>query len=60
MALRRFRDEKLAKSKAGRLFIKAYYRLSPPLAKRLKNTKLINSAMRKLLDKFVNYLDYTK
>lgn len=36
VALRRFRDETLQKTQAGRFFIKWYYRVSPSIAKKLK------------------------
>lgn len=57
ITLRRFRDETLKKSFLGRLFIKVYYRLSPPVANRLKNAHSINKAVRKILDKWVNRLN---
>lgn len=56
ITLRRFRDETLKKSFFGRLFIKVYYTLSPPIAKRLKNARRVNSCVKKLLDKLVNKL----
>ena len=57
LVLRRFRDDTLAKSLPGRLFIKLYYLLSPPVAEWLKNTQRINTAARNLLDNFVARLD---
>lgn len=57
ITLRRFRDETLKKSFLGRLFIKVYYRLSPPVAERLKNAHNINKTVRKILDKWVNRLN---
>jgi hypothetical protein len=56
LVLRRFRDDTLSKSTLGRLFIKFYYRFSPPVADRLKNTRRLNSIVRRILDKFVNHL----
>ena len=56
LVLRRFRDETLSKSVFGRLFIKFYYRFSPPVANRLMNTRRLNSAVRRILDKFVKRL----
>jgi len=56
LVLRRFRDDTLSKSTLGRLFIKFYYRFSPPVADRLKNTRRLNSVVRRILDKFVNHL----
>lgn len=57
LTLRRFRDETLRASAAGRWFIRAYYRLSPPVAKRLENAGRINKLVRSLLDRFVAKLD---
>ena len=51
--LRRFRDETLKKSAAGRLFIRVYYRFSPPIAQRLKNATKVNRLVRRMLDGFV-------
>ena len=56
LCLRRFRDEVLATSVLGRLFITLYYRLSPPAAERLKRTRHINLLARKALDKIVGRL----
>jgi hypothetical protein len=57
MTLRRFRDDTLRNSAFGRWFIRTYYRLSPPIAEKLKNAKLINSLVRSLLDKWVARLN---
>jgi len=56
IVLRRYRDNKLAKTVAGRLFIKIYYHLSPPLARRLKNMRFFNMVVRRILDRFVERL----
>ena len=53
LTLRRFRDEVLAESYFGRLFIKTYYRFSPPVAERLKSAKRVNLLVRKVLDMIV-------
>jgi len=53
LVFRRFRDDVLKKSATGRLFIKCYYRVSPPLARRLKHMRRLNSAIRRILDKIV-------
>jgi hypothetical protein len=55
--LRRLRDEKLILSSTGRLFVGAYYRVSPPLAQRLKNSPFFAKPVRYILDKFVAWLD---
>ena len=54
--LRRFRDECLLTTKAGILFVKIYYFISPKLVRMLKNKKRINIIIRCLLDKFVKLL----
>lgn len=52
--LKAYRDKVLSKSKLGRLFIKTYYLLSPPIAEKLKNKEKLNSFVRnKILDKIV-------
>jgi tetratricopeptide (TPR) repeat protein len=56
LVLRRFRDDTLSKQIAGRLFIKTYYFVSPPLADKLKNCTRINSAVRGILDRMVTRL----
>ncbi len=57
MTLRRFRDETLRKTVLGRWFIRVYYRLSPPIAERLKNAKHINTFVRSILNKWVEKLN---
>ena len=56
MALRHFRDDVLMKSALGRAFVRAYYAISPPLAKRLKAGSAITRFIRKLLDKIVSFI----
>ena len=58
--LRRFRDETLKKSAAGRMFIRVYYRFSPPIAQRLKNATKVNRLVRRMLDGFVEKLNEKK
>jgi hypothetical protein len=55
--LRTFREDVLAQSMAGRIFIQFYYAVSPPIARRLKNAKRINRAVRRLLDGIVQKID---
>mgnify|MGYP004640606777 FL=1 len=57
MTLRRFRDEVLAQSFFGRLFIKIYYALSPPVAERLKDMRRLNAFIRSILNKWVAHLE---
>jgi hypothetical protein len=54
--LRRFRDLKLAKSKAGRQFIKIYYSLSPGLVARFGDKSWFVRCWKKLLDNMVGRL----
>lgn len=51
--LRRFRDNTLKKSLAGRLFIKTYYATSPTLVKYFGETKAFKNFFKPKLDKFV-------
>jgi cold shock CspA family protein len=50
IALRRFRDETLQASAAGRLFVAAYYRISPPIARYVSRRPALAAAIRPLLD----------
>lgn len=54
--LRRYRDEKLAKSTLGRLFIKLYYAVSPKIVKLFGKSKWFNKFFKKRLDKKVEKL----
>lgn len=51
--LRSFRDEKLLKSNAGRSFVKGYYLVGPVLAKTVAMLPLLNSYVRRILNKIV-------
>jgi hypothetical protein len=44
--LREFRDRYLLTHAAGRLFVAAYYRVSPPLAKRVAQSEILRSLVR--------------
>ena len=57
MVLRGFRDNTLRPHWWGRLFIKVYYFLSPPIAEKLKDAKRINSIVRNILNHFVETLN---
>lgn len=50
IALRRFRDESLKPYAAGRIFIKTYYTVSPPIAKFIYQKPLLAAAIRPLLN----------
>jgi len=53
LCLRQFRDETLSAFLFGRLFIRVYYFLSPPIARRLKNMRRTNAVVRRMLDVFI-------
>ena len=55
--LRRFRDEVLSKTIPGRVFIRTYYTVSPPVARRLENAGRVNRLVRRLLDRIVHRMD---
>jgi len=55
--LRRFRDEKLMSYSIGRLFIAAYYQMSPPLAQWLKKSPHFAKPVRQILDRLIFILD---
>lgn len=55
--LRKFRDEILQNHFLGRIFIKFYYFISPNLVIVLKNHTKINAIIRKILDKFITYIN---
>lgn len=57
LVLREFRDTILKKNSIGRLFIRIYYAISPSVAQRLKNHTMINSVTKKLLNRFVSFLE---
>ncbi len=52
--LRRFRDEVLLKSTVGTLAVRAYYRLSPPVARLIAGRPRLRTAVRRALDVLVN------
>lgn len=56
MILRQFRDNVLAKSAFGKWFIKTYYHYSPKLVEKLKNSKLVNSIIRKTLNQIIKLI----
>lgn len=53
MVLRGFRDDVLQQNPLGRAFVKFYYKYSPTWVEHLKDKKLINSFIRKILDGFI-------
>jgi len=46
--LRNFRDDVLNKSKIGRISVKYYYKISPPIADYIHNAKLIRYGIKML------------
>ncbi len=56
LVLRQFRDEILAKTSAGRLFVKIYYHLSPPFAQWLNKKQRINNLIKHILDKITKHI----
>ena len=54
--LRRFRDNTLAKTIPGRLFIKFYYAVSPTVVKYFGDTKVFKNFFKPRLDKLVSKL----
>ena len=55
--LRRFRDDTLKQSAAGRAFVRVYYALSPTLVRCFGQTKLFQSFWRRRLDRLVDRLN---
>ena len=53
LILRHFRDNTLSESVLGRLFIKVYYRISPPISMRLNNMRHLRGFIHWILDKFI-------
>lgn len=56
MVLRRFRDETLSRSKAGRAFIRWYYGWSPGFVKKYNHLAWLHRVIRVLLDQLVKFL----
>jgi hypothetical protein len=51
-ALRRFRDRYLLTNPVGTAFVRAYYRLSPPIAGAIARRPALRSVVRRALDTF--------
>lgn len=54
--LREFRDDVLLKYLAGRTFVDAYYRLSPPLARIISHSPVLKHSCRTILSRLVRFL----
>jgi hypothetical protein len=52
LALRRFRDRRLLTNAPGTVFVRLYYRLSPPIARLIARKPRLRAAVRKTLDLF--------
>lgn len=59
LALRRFRDQSLLPYRAGRAFVIAYYKLSPPVANFLKTRPTLAKPVRAALSAFVRWQNKT-
>ena len=58
MLLRQFRDRWLLTNPAGRLFVKCYYRLSPPIADVIRRHEWLRACCRVLLVPLVAAVEY--
>ena len=56
MVLRKFRDETLSRSAAGRAFIRWYYSWSPGFVKKYNHLNWLHRSIRFVLDRFVKML----
>ena len=54
--LRKFRDDTLLCSKFGRFFVRAYYQVSPPLAKIVSQSQALKRFSRAVLRYLIQYL----
>ena len=59
-ALRCYRDDVLASSLLGRIFIETYYLYGPRMAKKLENHHILKTSIRNFLINFVNGITYFK
>lgn len=60
MVLRDFRDSVLLQHTWGQSFVRFYYRHSPGWVEHLKDNRLINNIIRKILDKFIILYKHVK
>ncbi len=56
LRLREFRDERLLTSGLGTVFVRIYYRFSPPVARFIRDKESTKAAIRKLLKTFTSFL----
>lgn len=57
LVLRRFRDQHLVRTTAGRAFVRMYYRVSPGIAVRMRDTWTLNRIVRVALDAMVSRIN---
>lgn len=57
LVLRRFRDERLSQSILGRIFIRAYYAVSPTMAKHFVPMTPLNQLARRALDGIIRRIE---
>ena len=57
LVLRKYRDERLARSAAGRLLIQFYYQISPHLVRLFGHRAWFNSLVRPVLNRVVSFLE---
>src|SRR6218665_100619 len=55
--LRQFRDDALSKSVFGKQLIAIYCRYSPQLVEKLKNKKIVNGVIRKILNQIIKLIN---
>lgn len=56
LALRKFRDDRLAPTMLGTIFIRAYYAFAPRFANVVAQNETMKNLVRRLLDRFVQTL----
>ena len=58
MALRSYRDNTLRNTNIGRAFISFYYKHSPSWVDQMKDKKLVNKIIKKVLDQFIKFYNH--
>ncbi len=59
MALRAFRDEFLCRNWVGRSAVAAYYRISPPIAARIRSSATLKRVTRRILELLIHCFSYS-